>query len=125
MSAHRSIKVPKPVNIVHPLTGEPVGFTLSFRVFVDRICQNPLWTKSYRAGLAQQAIRRATGEAEDKKLEVLQLSEEDWQFFKEACENPRLVGDNGGVQEGLGFMPLFVPQVLPFQTAVIDAERIV
>lgn len=120
------IRVPAPVNMVDPLTGNPLknqkdSNTVKFKDFVMTLMNNPLWMESYLR------VRSANMIMEQLKLDnnVMVLDEDDWTALKTAVENPKqLVNSTFGAQTviGYGWVPSCTPQLLPFIEAIICAE---
>jgi hypothetical protein len=127
MALQRKISVPKPIRLVDPISGAsssgPEG-TLTFRGFLDRAFQNPLWNESMKNGLAQLAIARAAQEAEEQGNDSFVLSEEDWQLLEQAVQHPKTALGTGQVIFGFGYLPTMARQLIPMQDAVVRAERL-
>lgn len=122
---HKKIVFPETLRFKNPRTGEPIvdnNAELTFEGFLHKLFQNPVWSKDWKAGLAQRSIRKAYKEAQDAKKDHMLVTEEDWGFL-EACAKTPQVLQPGGLIEGFGYAPEFSDQVLTMQLAVIDATR--
>jgi hypothetical protein len=119
----RFIKIPEPIHICDPITGEKSAEQFSFQTFLYKLMDNPKWAQSYKMIKSADAIMEAYKTAANLSP-VMAVSEDDWKHLRDAVETPKamiVVGDQGQVVEGFGMHPRLVTQIIPFCDAVMGA----
>lgn len=122
MAKKRYIIVPDALTLTEP-TGEPMKDSeeISFKDFVLKQMNNPIWMESYTKVLAGDALMEQIKAGKS----VIVLDDDEWNVLKSAVENPKQVlnGPFGAsTQSGYGWIPSVTPQLLPFIKAIMNAS---
>lgn len=112
----RYVQVPGPIQVKEG--AEKVGEPMKFADFIKLVTNNPIWAASYAAIKSMQAIEKALASSNG----VMELAEEDWTRLKGAIETPQSTDAAGRSIPGYGIHTRFLPQLVPFMDAIMDAK---